>query len=234
MVLLSAPAIVAALVVTVLELTEVVALVFALGADHGTVRHGALGAVAGTLVVAAIAFVAGAVILALPVHDLLWGSAVLLAGFGVFLFRSTLKTYRRRQAASQGTAAPKPASSALQFTGGFTIGAVETTEAVVVLLALTAAGHGLSALIGALVGGFGLVVAALVVHERIRRIKGTWLKLGATSLIFSFAVFWTGEAIGFVWPDGDLVLVGLFVVALGIVRGAVELGLRRSRPTPAA
>jgi uncharacterized membrane protein len=221
------PALLAALVVTVLELTEVVALVFALGVDHGTVRHGALGAVAGVLVVALIALGAGALLIAIPLRYLLWGSAGLLAGFGVFLFRSSLKTYRRRRAAAVVTAPPATSAVAVQFAGGFTVGAIETTEAVVVLLALTAAGYGISAAVGALVGGFGLVVAALLVHERIRRIKTAWLKLGATSMVFAFAVFWGGEAAGLRWPYSDAFLVPLFVAGVLLVRGGLELFLRR-------
>ncbi len=227
------PAIVAALVVTVLELTEVVALIFALGADHGTVRHGALGAAAGVAVVGGIALGAGALLLALPVKDLLWGSAVLLAAFGAFLFRSTLKAYRRRRA-SAGPPSPKGSAVALQFAGGFTVGSVETTEAVVVLLALTAAGYGGAALLGAVVGGVGLVVAALAVHERIRKIKGSWLKLGATSMVFSFSVFWAGQAVGVAWPEQDLFLIPLFLVALVIVRTALEVPLRWGTPAAPA
>ena len=60
------PALVVAFLITVLEMTEVVALVFALAADHTTVRHGALGAVGGTATVAAIAFVFGAILIAFP------------------------------------------------------------------------------------------------------------------------------------------------------------------------
>lgn len=225
------PAIVAAFVVTLLELTEVVALVFALGTEGSTVRHGVLGAVAGTGVVGTTALLAGAVLIAFPEVDLLWASALLLAAFGVFLFRSTVKSYRRRRAAAGGATAGG-SRAALQFAGGFTVGAVETTEAVVVLLALAAAGYGPSAGIGAVAGGLVLVVGALLVHERIRRIKTVWLKLGATSLVLSFALFWGGEAAGFRWPYGDLVLVGLFFVALVVVRGAVELVLRRRPSLP--
>jgi uncharacterized membrane protein len=69
------------------------------------------------------------------------------------------------------------------------------------------------------------VVAAVLVHERIRRIKVPTLKLGATSMLFTFAVFWTGEASGFSWPGNDLALIPLFVVAVPVVRGAIELFL---------
>ncbi|MGP8077305.1 MAG: hypothetical protein ACLQD8_02300 [Thermoplasmata archaeon] len=225
------PVILAALVITVLEMTEVVALVLALGADEASLRHGAAGAVAGVAAIALVALVSGAALLAFPRADLLWAAAVVLAAFGVFLFRSTLRTYRRRQAAAvaapSGPAGPRRVA---QFAGGFTVGAVEATEVVVVLLALTAAGYGGSAIVGAIVGGALLVAVALAVGERVRRIKIPWLKLGATSMLFAFAVFWAGEARGWAWPGSDLFLIPLVVVAAVIVRGAVEVGLRAAPP----
>lgn len=229
------PALIVAFLITVLEMTEVVALVFALAADHTTVRTGALGAVGGTAVVAAIAFGFGAVLIAFPRDYLLWGSAVVLAGFGAFLFRSTLRTYRRRRTAPQGATAPSSSRSVAQFAGGFSVGTVESTETVIVLLALAAAGYGFSALVGALLGGTLLVVIALVVHDQIRRIKVPWLKLGGTSVVFAFSVFWAGEAAGVAWPGGDLFLLVLVALALLIVRGGIGLFLSRNRsPTATA
>jgi Ca2+/H+ antiporter, TMEM165/GDT1 family len=218
-----------AFVVTMIELTEVVVLVFALTADAGTIRHAALGAVGGTAVVAAVALAAGTALVAVPRYALLWGAAVVLAAFAVFMFRSTLKSYRRARAAAAGAPPTVRPHAALHFAGGFTVGAVETTEVVVVLIALAAAGEGRSALIGSLAGGAVLVAAAGVVHEQLRRVKTAWLKLGATAMVSTFAVFWAGEAAGLSWPGSDLVLVPLFVVALVVVRGLLGWVLRRDR-----
>ena len=227
------PALLVAFLITLLEMTEVVALVFALSAEHHTLAHGAAGAVSGTAVIALVALGFGALILAFPHPDLLWASAIMLGAFGVFLFRSTLRTYRRARAKSSPPSASSSGTrSALQFAGGFSIGAVEATEAVVVLLALAAAGYGFSALVGAVAGGAVLVVATAVVHERIRRIKVPLLKLGATSLLFAFAVFWAGEAAGVAWPGSDLILLPLFVLALLGVRGAIGLALRPAPHAP--
>lgn len=226
------PALLAAFTITLVEMTEVVALVFALSSEHHTVRPGALGAVAGTTTVGVLALGFGAVLIALPQRDLLWSSAVVLVAFGVFLFRSTVRSYRRAAAAR---VAPPPAATsthALQFGGGFSVGAIEAVETVIVLLALAAAGYGLSAIVGALVAGGLLVGLAAAVHERIRRIKVPLLKLGATSLLFTFAVFWAGEAYGYPWPGADLFLLPLFAVAFLIVRGAVG-ALAPSRPVDA-
>lgn len=222
------PALIAAFLITVVEMTEVVALVFALSADHASVRTGAVGAVSGTTTVALLALAFGALLLALPRDLLLAAAAVTLAGFGVFLFRSTLRAYRRQRAGP--SAHPSAPHAAFQFASGFSVGAVEAIETVIVLLAIAAAGYGLSALIGALSAGAGLAVAAAVVHERIRRIKVPWLKLGATSLLFAFAVFWAGEAAGFAWPGSDLILLPLVAVAAVLVRGAV--GWRSRTPVP--
>lgn len=228
------PALLVAFVITLLEMTEVVALVFALSADHHTIAHGAAGAVSGVAVISVIALAFGTLIVALPREYLLWGSALLLTGFGVFLFRSTLGTYRRARAVAGGAPTPPPSTRAgLQFAGGFSVGAVEATEAVVVLVALAAAGYGVTALIGAVSAGAVLIVATLAVQQRIRRIRVPWLKWGATSMLFTFAVFWAGEAAGLSWPGGDLILVPIFGAGLVVVRAAVGLGLQHGPPTAA-
>jgi uncharacterized membrane protein len=225
------PALIVAFLITLLELTEVAALVFAIGADAASIRPGATGAIAGVAVVGAIALGFGALLTAIPSPYFLAAAAVVLAAFGVFLFRGTLRAYRR---ASQPTSAAPPARGALQFGGGFAVGAVESTEAVIVLLALAAAGYGFSAAIGAVIAGVLLVIVAAFIHERIRRIKVRLLRLGGTSVLFAFAVFWAGEATHVAWPGGDLVLIPLVVVAGLVIRGAIALELRRERTRPAA
>jgi uncharacterized membrane protein len=228
------PALVVALVITVVEMTEVVAVVFALGAEGPSLGHGAMGAVAGTSVIAVVAVGFSAALVDLPSADLLWGASVVLFAFGIFLFRSTLRAFRRqRAAASGGSSAPPGTSRALLFGGGFVVGAIEATEAVIVLVALAAAGYGFSALIGALVGGAALAIAAVLVHQQIRKIKVLTLRLGATSMLFTFSVFWGGEAAQIQWPGSDLFLIVLFVGALVVVRGLLELILRRSVPVKA-
>lgn len=226
------PVVLAALVITVIEMTEVVALVLALGADEASLRHGAAGALAGCAAIALVALGSGAALLAAPRAYLLWAAAVVLAAFGVFLFRSTLRTYRRlwaSEAAGPSAGPPAAARRIAQFAGGFTVGAVEATEVVVVLLALTAAGYGGSAILGAVVGGAMLGLVALAVGEKVRRVKVPWLKLGGTSMLFAFSVFWGGEAAGVRWPGSDLVLVPLVVAALVVVRGALEAFRRSDR-----
>ncbi len=89
------PAVLAAFLITLLEMTEVVVLVIAVSADHPTARPGATGAVVGVTVVSAAAVGVGAALSIISHSYLLWVSALLLTGFGVFLLRSTLRSYRR-------------------------------------------------------------------------------------------------------------------------------------------
>lgn len=223
MLLFYAPVFVPAFLITLLELTEVVALVFALSTEGRGLRHAVYGALAGVALVSAIALAAGAALDRLPPSYLLGPSAIVLGGFGVFLFRSTLRAYRRAHAAASGAASPAgPPHPVVQFGGGFSVGVVETTEAVIVLIALAAPGYGGTALLGAVVAGVLLVVLAAALHGHIRRIKVPPLKAGATALLFAFAFFWAGEALQFSWPGNDIVLLPLFVGALVAVRGAVR------------
>jgi Ca2+/H+ antiporter, TMEM165/GDT1 family len=227
------PALLTALLITLLEMTEVVILVIAVSADHPSVRPGAAGAVVGVAGVSAAAVAVGTALARFSHTYLLWASAALLAGFGVVLFRSTLKSYRRA-ALPAGVSPPPKFGSTLVFGAGLTAGAVEATEVGVVLLGITAAGYAFSALVGALLGGALLIVLAFAVHERLRRIKVPWLKWVGTSMLFTFAVFWLGEAVGFAWPGSDLFLIPLFLASLLLVRGAVQLRMSGSRARPSA
>ncbi|MCI4373821.1 MAG: hypothetical protein L3K02_09325 [Thermoplasmata archaeon] len=219
------PAVLGAFLITLLEMTEVVILVIAVSADHPTARPGATGAVLGVGLVSVIAVGVGAAIRLVPADVLLYTSGALLAGFGVVLFRSTLKSYRRARL-PPGALPPGKFAGAVQFGTGLTSGAVEAVEVVVVLLGITAAGYAFSAIVGALAAGAILVVLALVVHERLRRIKVPWLKLLGTSMLFTFATFWFGEAVGVSWPGTDLFLIPLFVVSILLARAAIGAGLR--------
>ncbi|HKS59717.1 MAG TPA: hypothetical protein VJS68_02945 [Thermoplasmata archaeon] len=226
------PALLAAFLITLLEMTEVVALVVALGHEGRALRAGVVGALVGTAVVAGLAVVSAAALLALPRTVLLAASALLLGSFGGFLYRSTLKSFRRarRPADSPPRSAGAGETHVLPFAGGFSIGAIETLEAVIVLVALAAAGYGSSAVVGALAGGALLALLAWILHGRIRKIKLPWLKLGATALLFSFALFWGGEALGVDWPGADLILIPFFGAAVVIGRGTLELLLRSGVP----
>lgn len=248
----AAGALLAAVLITVLELTEVVAIVYALGAGAKNMRPGLSGAVGGVAFVGAAALATGYGLhtaaqsagSAGETYTLIAGALVLWF-FAFFLLRSTFKTYLRDDRKRRGVASGAPVhhdeglGPKALFATAFSVGAIETLEAVVVLLGLVLAGAVWEAVVGAIIGGVILIAMGLALHEQIRKMKVPPLKWIATSLLFTFAVFWSLEGLGRLsiisWPstiDGvviDVVLVPLFLVSFLAVRGAILVRLRMDR-----
>ncbi|MDE1822315.1 MAG: hypothetical protein KGJ23_15525 [Euryarchaeota archaeon] len=244
----SAGSLLTAVLITVLELTEVVAIVYALGAGSKTMRPGLAGAVGGVGFVGAIALGVGyGLTRASQVNETytLLAGALILWFFAFFLLRSTFKTYLREDRKKRGVGGAGPVhhdeglTPKALFATAFSVGAIETLEAVVVLIGLVAAHQVWEAVVGALVGGAILVTLGVLLHERIRKMKVPPLKWIATSLLFTFAIFWSMEAMGdlkIIWfPPTihgvaiDILLVPLFVADLLAVRGAINVRLMLDR-----
>jgi uncharacterized membrane protein len=245
-------ALLVAFLITVLELTEVVAIVYALGSASRSMRQGVLGAVSGVVFVSLLALVTGVAIEQFASQAetiLLVVSAVLLWGFGVVLFRSTVKSYfkeavkKKEGGEKESHSIVDEFSSKALFSGGFSVGAVETLEAVIVLLALTGAGFGMEAMTGFVAGCCLLLALGYILHDRIRKVKVPPLKWIGTTLLFTFALFWSGESMEdagwFNWPTfgtqvTDIVLAPIFVVVLVVVWFAVQYRVKqRLAETPA-
>lgn len=240
-----------AFLVAMLEMTDVFALVYALGAGARSMRPGLLGAVTGVAIVAAIGVTIGATLSFAQtefsealVHA---AATIVLWGFGFFLLRSTLKTYVQEERKRQGNAAPKksyppPSSmtpSELAVTG-LTVGLTEAFEAMVPLIAIAAQGMAPEAAVGGVLGGLVLVPVGYVLRERIKKVKVPPLKWVTTSLLFAFAAQWSFEAlveIG-VTPlpsNASAFLLALFlppliIASLLIVRGIIEIWVRSIVP----
>lgn len=231
-----------AVLITDLELTEVVALVFALGAGSHRMTYGLLGAATGVAIVGLLGLLAGVALSRFPIVWALAVAAVLLYAFGVFLFRSTLRTYLREARARHDGVVLTPNHLEAEglgdralFGAALSVGMIETTEAVIVLVGLAAAGSGTEALAGFIVGGMILVVAGVLLHERIRQLKVPALKWIGTSLLFTFAGFWTLEVLGqlgrltlptFPVIGSDILVLPLLLVALVVIRFGVYIHLR--------
>lgn len=240
-----------AFLVALIEMTDVFALVYALGAGVKTMRPGLLGAVGGIAVVCVIGVAIGASLnLAQQefseavVHGL---ATIVLWGFGFVLLRSTLKTYVQEARKKQGTSGPKKAypppssmtSTELTVTG-FTVGLTETFEAMVPLLGFAALGYAPEAVVGGVLGGLVLVPIGYVLEERVKRIKVPTLKWVTTSLLLAFAAQWSFEALVEIGitplPSTEspfvlsLFIPPLIVASLLIVRGIIELWVRSLVP----
>jgi uncharacterized membrane protein len=247
-------ALLTAFLITVTEMTEVVAIVYALGAESKHMRPGLSGACAGVAVVGGISLVIGfALTRAAQISEVATLSigALLLWFFAFFLLRSTFKTYVREDRKSRGVASTWHGESheglgpRALFASAFSVGVIESLEACVVLIGLVAAGSVWESVVGAVVGGALLVTLGFFLHERIRKVKVPPLKWVATSMLFTFATFWSLEDAGDLkwvsWPatvlgvPSDILLVPIFLAAFASVAVAVRIRIRLDRastPSP--
>ena len=76
----------------------------------------------------------------------------------------------------------------------------------------------------------GLLVrrVGIVVHKPLSRVPENTLKFGVGTMLSAFGVFWTGEGLGVAWPLGDLAIVALAALFLGVALLAV-VALKRPR-----
>ncbi|MDR3494678.1 MAG: hypothetical protein P4L82_08745 [Ancalomicrobiaceae bacterium] len=97
---------------------------------------------------------------------------------------------------------------------------LEGIEVVFIVLAV-GAGKGLivPASIGALIAGLIVAAIGLIVHKPLTRVPENTLKLLVGVMLTAFGAFWTGEGLGADWPGGDLTLLGLAALFLGLALG---------------
>lgn len=241
-------ALLVAFLITLLEMTDVVALVYALGAGARTMRPGFTGAVLGVALVAVAGAVVSENVLINQGPDALTHAVgtVMLWAFAFLLLRSTNKTYvkeARKRAGKKEAKKAYPAPESLTprdlFMTGFTVGIGEAMEALVPLLGLTAQGWQVEVLAGAILGGCVIVIVGFFLHEHVKKVKVPTLKWATTSLLFAFAVLYTWEALGelhLVWYtayfDGvpnDVLLLPLFFAALLFVRWETDYVVAKDR-----
>jgi len=92
------------------------------------------------------------------------------------------------------------------------------------------AGRGLilPASLGAAAACALVALAGLVLHQPLARVPEIQLKFAVGVMLSAFGVFWTGEGLGVAWPLGDLAIVALAALFLGVALLAV-VALRRPR-----
>jgi uncharacterized membrane protein len=216
----------AAAVAVGIEMLEALAIVLAVGMTRGF-RDALLGAFAAAILVVLLCLALGPALLGganLDVLRVIVGALLLLFGLE-WMRKGILRMAGRRRRSSaydefveeREELAGRPASEAgpdwaarlVAFKGVF----LEGLEVGLIVLALGGTpGHLAPALLGtgvalALVTGIGLVL-----HEPLRRLPETQLKLGVGVALTSFGTFFSAEGLGVEWPLGDVAL--LYLAAL--------------------
>jgi Ca2+/H+ antiporter, TMEM165/GDT1 family len=216
----------AAAVAVGIEMLEALAIVLAVGTTRGF-RDALTGAAAAVIVVVLLCLALGPALLGradLDVLRVIVGTLLLLFGLE-WMRKGILRMAGRRRRSSAydefveerdaldnplaGGAGPDWAARLVAFKGVL----LEGLEVGLIVLALGGTpGHLAPALLGtavalALVAGIGLVL-----HEPLRRLPETQLKLGVGVALTTFGTFFTAEGLGVDWPLGDLAL--LYLAAL--------------------
>jgi Ca2+/H+ antiporter, TMEM165/GDT1 family len=212
-----------------IEMLEALAIVLAVGMARGF-RDALLGALAAVAAVVLLCLALGPGLLAgADLHFLrvLVGSLLVLFGLE-WLRKGILRMAGRRPRSSsyeefveerealgeRGAAESGVdwAARLVAFKGVF----LEGLEVGLIVLALgSTPGHLAPALLGAAVALVVVGAAGLVLHEPLRRLPETQLKLGVGVALTAFGTFFAAEGLGVEWPLGDLALLylaGLFAV----------------------
>jgi uncharacterized membrane protein len=219
----------AATAAVAIEMLEALAIVLAVGMARGP-RDAVLGALAAVTAVVLLCLVLGPGLLAsadLHLLRVIVGSLLLLFGLE-WLRKGILRMAGRRRRSSSydefieeraalGERLPAGpgadwAARLVAFKGVF----LEGLEVGLIVLALGAApGHLAPALLGAALALVLVSVIGVVLHEPLRRLPETQLKLGVGVALTAFGTFFTAEGLGVEWPLGDVALLyvaGLFAL----------------------
>ena len=198
----------AAMGITVLELSEAAAVGLALFAESGK-ASAFLFVTAGTIAVFAPTFLIAGLISLLPIVYIRLVGGVLLLYFGLRLARSARRSVIKNR--TTGFQSEK-FERGLMYTG-FSVGAVEAFEASIVLVGLLPANLG-SASIGFAAGIGVVVIATYILRTQVRKVKQANMKVVVSGLLLTFSVFWFGET--FVELN-DLLLIPIFLVLAFVV-----------------
>ncbi|MCL4447955.1 MAG: hypothetical protein M0Z77_04140 [Thermoplasmatales archaeon] len=193
----------AAMGITLLEISEASAVGLAISAEGGNKAF--LYVALGVLIVLVITFAVGQQISRLPILYVRLVAGILLLYFGLRLARSA------RRAVIRGRNSVGPKEESIEkgvFYTAFSVGLVEAFEAAIVLVALIPNNFD-STLYGMSLGLLIVVVGTVVLKSQVRKIKQANMKVVVSALLLAFSVFWFGEAVTVL---SDLWLIPLFIL----------------------
>ena len=203
----------AALGMTLLELSEASAVGVAIYAETRKVSTSLAPLIAGEALVLVPTFIAGKEIAMLPVRYVRAAAATLLLYFGLRLARSARRTVlRSRKGSVKSVAAEYSEGKGLSVTA-FSVGATEALEDAIVLVALLPESYA-SAATGFLVGVALVAALTYVMKEGVSRIRVALLKAFVSSMLLTFAAFWYAETVRGL---PDYLLLPIFAVAFLLV-----------------
>lgn len=208
----------AALGITVLEMSEASAVAMALSSGFRTKKPYLLAAL-GVLAVMIPTAIVGNLISLFPLFYVRIFSATFLLYFGIRLARSA-----RRSQKFQRMGFPKnpheEGEKGISFTA-FSVGAVEAFEAAIVLVALYPESYS-STVLGLTFGVVIVIAASYILRNQIRKVKQATVKVSVSAILLSFSAFWYIESVKLI---NDIFLIPIFIAFFIIVYEASVIGL---------
>ncbi|MGC8574640.1 MAG: hypothetical protein ACP5RG_03600 [Thermoplasmata archaeon] len=193
----------AAMGITLLEISEAAAVALALYAEGGSKAF--LYVALGIAVVLVITFIVGKEIALLPILLIRLVAGFLLLYFGLRLARSARRAVVKSR--KKGGNEEEKIEKGLFYTG-FSVGAVEAFEAAIVIVALIPIDYN-STFLGLVAGLIIVVIGTALLKSQVRKIKQANMKVAVSALLLSFSSFWFAEAF---YNITDLILIPLFVL----------------------
>jgi len=235
---IGAAAVSAAFLASLVEAVEAFTIVLAAAAIRGW-RVASLGALA---VLALIVLVLGPLLARFPIAWLQLGVGVSLLGCGVRWLRKAIlraagviPLHDESAAFAAGSEALRRHKSRVDWLAGLASFKAVLLEGLEVAFIVVAVGAGRGLLLPASLGAAAacalVVLVGLALHRPLARVPENQLKFAVGIMLSAFGVFWTGEGLGVTWPLGDLAIVALAALFLGVSLVAV-VALKRPRFQP--
>ena len=226
----SGPTILAAFLASLVEFVEALTIVFAVAVSCNW-RSSLIGAGGGVIVLAGLVAVFGPFLtqdwfplswlqLFIGIFLLLFGSrwlrkAVLRAA-GIIPFHDEAKIYNEQKALLDGQKQLKSFDS-IGGLASFKAVLIEGIEVVFIIIAVGAAQASfILPALGAASALLFVILLGLMLRGPLTRVPENSLKFSVGVILTAFGAFWIGEGSGLGWPDGDLAIIVLIIVVLGV------------------
>jgi uncharacterized membrane protein len=235
----AAPAALSAFLASLVECTEALTIILAVGTVRGW-RGALAGAALALLALGVLVSVAGPALthVNLTLIHITLGALTLAFGLrwlrkavrraaGTLRLRDENLAYARETERLRAEATAPARWDAEAIRTAFQITLMEGVEVVFIVIAIGAATPGLlrPAEAGAALALAVMVLLGLALHRPIAAIPENTLKFAVAVMLCGFGTFWLGEGLGLAWPGGDASLVGLAglflmgaLVAMRVVR----------------
>jgi uncharacterized membrane protein len=217
--IMNIPILLAALGITLLEMSEASAVGIALYAEQKEILIFLAIAISSAIVLT-ITAIAGDLLTYFPIFYVRLISATLLLYFGIRLFFSARRSVKFQKYGPPKNSHEETGKSSLLVTA-FSVGAVESFEAAIVLVALFPQSYN-STLEGLFAGVIIVVIAAYILRSQVRKVKQAILKILVSSLLLTFSVFWYLESVTITL---DIYLVPIFAVVFLTVNYLARRGI---------